>query len=78
MLEVEIHHLSVKTRQVRRWCCHFDWIKETRRFLFCTLEGCAGSHLYKWTGFCLFLVGAAYYYNVTKCFKSGKKPVGSC
>jgi hypothetical protein len=67
-----------KTRHVRRWCCDFEWIKETRWFVFCTLEGCAGGERYRWTAFCLFLIGTAWFYNVRKCFSSELRPVGEC
>lgn len=67
-----------KYRTVTRWCCEFEWIKETRLFLFCILEGCAGGKRYRWYGFCFNLIGTATFYGVRMCFKSEKRPVGTC
>ena len=67
-----------KYRRVTRWCCNFTWIKETRWFFFCTLEGCADGQLYKWTGGCFGLLGSETYFNIRKCFNSAKTPVGRC
>jgi hypothetical protein len=67
-----------KYRTVRKWCCYFSWIKETRWGFFCTLEGCAGGQKYEWTAFCFLVFGTAYFYNITKCFDDELKPKGPC
>jgi hypothetical protein len=67
-----------KYRTVTRWCCTFDWLKETRWGFFCTLEGCAGGVRYNWTAFCFNLFGTAWFYNIRKCFSSEKSPSGRC
>jgi len=67
-----------KSRTVRRWCCNFSWIKETRWFFFCTLEGCSGGVRYNWTAFCFNVLGTAWFYNITKCFDNELSPSGKC
>lgn len=67
-----------KSRTVRRWCCDFAWIKESRWGFFCTLEGCAGGQRYTWSAFCFNLFGTVTFYNIRKCFTSQRTPAGSC
>jgi hypothetical protein len=67
-----------KIRSVRRWCCEFEWIKETRYGLYCSLEGCSGGRRYTWGAFCFGLFGTAYFHRITKCFNRELSPAGSC
>lgn len=67
-----------KRRTVTRWCCTFDWVKETRWFFFCTLEGCAGGQRYNWTAFCFNVLGTAWFYNIRLCFSNQMSPSGRC
>jgi hypothetical protein len=67
-----------KTRTVTKWCCQFVWVKETRKGLWCSLEGCSDDGLlYKWNAFC-FGFGSAVYNDVFKCFGSVREPEGEC
>jgi hypothetical protein len=67
-----------KSRTVRKWCCTFSWVKESRWGFFCTLEGCADGQLYKWTAFCFGLFGSQVYYDIFRCFGSELTSSGPC
>lgn len=67
-----------KHRTVTRWCCDFEWIKETRWGFYCTLEGCADGQRYTWGAFCYNVFGTAWFFNIRKCFNRALTPRGSC
>jgi hypothetical protein len=67
-----------KSRTVRRWCLTFDWLKETRWFLYCSVEGCAQGRRYSWGAFCFNIIGTAWFYNIRLCFSSEKQSSGTC
>jgi len=78
LLEMDIPISLQKDPPCSRWCCDFQWIKESRWGFFCTLEGCAGGRRYNWTAFCFLVFGTAYFYNITRCFNNELTPSGEC
>lgn len=67
-----------KIRTVRKWCCLFSWVKESRWGIYCFVEGCANGQRYEWSGFCFNVFGTEYFYNKQICFDSEKIPSGPC
>jgi hypothetical protein len=72
-----IYYPCLITTTVTKWCCTFDWVRESRYGFFARLQGCEDPNLYEWTDWA-FGFGSNTFFGVTKCFDDRPQISGKC